>query len=561
MFNGQDGFMVELRKFSFSKNKKDLDRISHIVNIIAKYQIGSYIDRILHKEKLPIRVERQKYTHDISRMRPSERFTLMFEEMGTSFVKFGQLLATRDDIIGSDFASELSKLQDNMKPFPSADAKRIINEELGKPVSQIFSEFEDIPIASASIAQVHRATLKNGKKVVVKIQRPGIEESIKEDIRIMHYLAYLADKNLPEIRRYSPEYLVAEFERSILKELDFLREVKNSERLKYNFKEDKKVYVPIVYDELCTKRILTMEEIKGTRLTDIISSSSKKINKRLIAQRCLQAYFHMILVDGFYHSDPHPGNIVVMDHDVICFLDFGRCATIDKEVAENIFKLVLYAVNYDVNGLMSHLLRTSMIEDGATTKDLKADLTDLLDTYYSPNIKNMKVGKMLSDLMLIISKYEFNRPAELVDLTRTLLILEGAGKQLDPEFNLVDEFEPYARMESVEGFSIRKVVDIIKDDILDFKYIARDFPGTFRKFMKKVSEGKITLQMDQKNLDIITANMKDMTDRGTIAVILAALIVGSSVIELAVPNSVLGLILFSISAVLGLWMVIKTLVL
>ncbi len=298
-------FMVELSRFSFSQNRKDLDRVGHILNIMAKYQVGIYVDRILHKEKLPIRIDRQKYAPDINRMRPAERFALMFEEMGTSFVKFGQLLATRDDIVGSDYAAELSKLHDNMTPFPSAEAKRIIKEELGKSVTELFSSFEEKPMASASIAQVHRATLKNGKRVVVKIQRPGIEVTIKEDIRIMHYLAYLAEKNLPEIRRYDPQYLVGEFERSILKELDFLREAKNSQRLKQNFKDDKGVYVPIVYDELCTKRILTMEEIKGTRLTDIISSSSKKFNKKLIAKRCLQAYFHMILVDGFYHADPH----------------------------------------------------------------------------------------------------------------------------------------------------------------------------------------------------------------------------------------------------------------
>ncbi len=250
-----------------------------------------------------------------------------------------------------------------------------------------------------------------------------------------------------------------------------------------------------------------------------------------------------------------------MDNYVICFLDFGRCATIDKELAENIFKLVLFAVNNDINGLMSHLLRTSLIEDGANTKDLKADLTDLLDTYYSPEIKNVKIGQMLSDLMSIIGKYDFNRPRELADLTRTLLILEGAGRQLDPKFNLAEEFEPYAKRYSKDGLDTEKIMDIVKANLLDFEYIAKDFPNAFRKFMKKVSEGKITLQMEHKNLDIITANMKDMTDRGTIALILAALIVGSSVIVLAVPNSFLGLILFAISAALGLWMVIKTLIL
>ncbi len=544
--------------FSFSRSKRDLERIGHILNILVKFQVGGYVHKILHKEKLPIRISRLSAPPEISRMNPPERLALMFEELGTSFVKFGQLLATRDDLIGADYAAELSKLHDNMKSFPAEEAKLIIKEELGKSVGEIFSRFEDKPMASASIAQVHRATLKNGKKVVVKIQRPGIEKTIIEDIRIMHYLAYLADKNFPEFHRFDPQYLVDEFERSILKELDFLREARNSERLRENFKDDKGVYVPLVYDNLTTKRVLTLEEIKGTKLTEIITSNSKKINKKLIAQRCLQAYLHMILIDGFYHADPHPGNIMVIDRDVICFLDAGRCATIDKELAESIFQLVMFSVNNDANGLISHLLRTNLIEEGVDTKDLKADLVDLLDTYYSPDIRNIKIGRMLSDLMAIISKYDFNRPRELADLTRTLLILEGAGTQLYPEFNIAEEFKPYAKKYLDQGFDREKIAGVIQSTMLDFQYMAKDFPSIFRRFMKAISQGKITLQLEHKNLDILTANMKNMTDRVSVALILAALIVGSSAIGQI--NKPLGLAFFLISSALGIWLVLKTLV-
>jgi ubiquinone biosynthesis protein len=542
----------------FSQSKKDLNRIGHIFGILIKFQAGTYVNKILHKEKLPVHISRYKSPPEINRMNPPERTALMFEELGTSFVKFGQLLATRDDLIGPDYAAELSKLHDDMESFPTEEAKRIIKEELGRPVGEIFSSFENEPMASASIAQVHRATLKNGKKVVVKVQRPGIEETIKEDVRIMHYLAYLVDKNIPESHRYDPQYLVDEFERSIIGELDFLREVRNQERLKENFKDDKGIYVPIVYNDLCTKRVLTMEEIKGAKLTEIISSNSKKIDKKLIAKRCLQAYFHMILIDGFYHADPHPGNIMIINHDVICFLDFGRCATIDKDLADSIFQLVLFAINNDANGLISHLFRTGLIEEGVDTKSLKADLTALLNSYYSPNIKNVKIGQMLSNLMSIISKYDFNRPTELADLTRTLLILEGMGTQLDPDFNIAEEFRPYANKYLVQSFDLNKMADVVKSNLLDFQYIAKDFPSAFRRFMKAVSQGKITLQLEHKNLDIITANMKNMSDRVSVALILAALIIGSSAIGQI--NKTLGLFFFILSSALGVWLVLKTLV-
>ncbi len=547
--------------FSFSRSKKDLNRISEIVGILVKYQVGKYTGKLLHREGIPVHIPRIGTPPQISRMSPPERLHAILEELGTTFVKFGQLLGTRDDIIGADYATELSKLQDKMHPFPADEAKRVINEELGKPVTELFAHFESEPMASASIAQVHMATLKNGKKVVVKVQRPGIEEKVKEDIRIMHYLAFLAERNIPEVRKYDPGYLVDEFERSMVKELDFLREAKNSERLKENFKDDKGVYVPVVYGELCTKRVLVMEEIIGVKLSDIIDPKKKtrEFNRKVIAQRCLHAFFQMVLVDGFYHADPHPGNIMIIGKDTICFLDFGRCATIDRELAESIFKLALFAVDDDVNGLVAHLTRTNLIGDNVNMQGLRTDLTDLLDMYYSTDIKNVKIGHMLADLMAIIGRYDFNRPRELAELTRSLLILEGAGQQLDPTFNIAEEFEPFATEFLTSSFNPEKIGEIIKNNMLDFGYIARDFPNSLRKFMKKMSEGKITLELEHKNLAILTADMKNASDRISVAMILAALIVGSSVIVLTLPDNILGLLFFAISAALGIWLVVKTL--
>ncbi len=552
--------MVKLRSFSLTQNKKDLERVGQILNILVQFQIGGYVEKLIQAENLHIHISRRSASAEIKRMTQPERFARMFEELGTSFVKFGQILATREDIIGPDYAIELAKLHDDMKPFPTADARRIIKDELGKSVEQIFSKFEDKPMASASIAQVHRARLKNGKEVVVKIQRPGIEDTIKEDIRIMHYLAYLADKNIPELRPYSPQYLVDEFERSILKELDFSREAKNSARMKENFKGVKGIYIPIVYQEFSAKRVLTMEEIKGVKLTAFINSKANKEDKDIVARRLLRAYMQMILVDGFYHSDPHPGNIMILRGSTLCFLDFGRCASVDRELAANIFRLILFAVDNDVNGLIAHLLRTNLVEDNSDVKELKADLTDLLDADYDPDVKNIKIGEMLADMISIISKHDFNRPRALAELTRTLLILEGVGMQLDSKFNVSEEFGPYSQKYVAESLDPEKMTDLIKDGLLDFQYLARELPSTFRRLMKKISQGRITLQLEHKNLDTLTADMKDMTDRMSISMILAALIVGSSIIVHAMPSSVIGLALFAASAAIGVWLVLKTLV-
>ncbi len=543
--------------FSIEQSKQDLDRISRITDILVKFQAGQFADRIRIKERLPIRIFKRKVQPEIARKTPQERLRLMLEELGTTFVKFGQLLSTRGDIVGADYATELAKLQDKMRPFPTEQARAIVVKELGKPISAIFTSFENEPIASASIGQIHRATLKDGTKVVVKVQRPKIKATIKEDLRLMHYLATLANKHVPEIRKYDPVYLVNEFDRSIMKELDFFRESKSAERLKINFKSDTSIYVPTVYEDLCTEHVVVMEEIKGTKLSEIIGAGAGagKYDKKLIARRCVRAFFKMVLVDGFYHADMHPGNIIIMGRNVIGLLDYGRVGTIDKEMAERIFRLALFAVDDDVNGLVSHMVRTGMINENANMSSFKADVSDVLDTYYSTSIVDIKMGQMLSDLMSVLSKYDFNRPREIAELTRALLILEGVGNELSPSFNIAEEFEPYAKKLLPSSWGTQRMADIVKDDLLDLEYIVRTLPATVRKFLGKLEEGKLKIELAHRDLDSFSADLDRIGEKLSLALIVSALIVGSSVVINA--NKALGLLGFVISVLFGLWLGVK----
>ena len=540
--------------FSISQNKQDLDRIARILNILVKFQLDQFADKLRLGEKLPIRTLRKGKCPEYKSQQ--ERLRLMIEELGTTFVKFGQMLSTRQDIVGMEYVVELAKLQDNMRPFSTEQAKRIIKEELGKPVSELFSSFGEEPLASASVAQVHRATLKNGKKVVVKIQRPDIEETIKEDVRIMQYLAHIAYKHIPEVRKYDPEYLVDEFKRSIMKELDFQREAKNAQRLKENLKNDAGVYVPLIYEEFCTKRVLTMEEITGTKLSTVINSNSGKYDKRLIARRCMQLFFKMVMVDGFYHADPHPGNIIIKGNNTICFLDFGRVGTVDKEVADNIFRLASFAVNDDVNGLVAHLIRTNIINESVNMENFKADISDVLDTYYSTQIKDVKMGHLLSDLLEVVGNYDFNRPREVAELTRALLILEGVGMQLDPKFNVAEAFEPYTKLVLSSEWNPKRMAEIVKNDVLDIQYLAKDLPMILRRFFRKMEDGRIKLELEHKNLEVFSADLDRISSRLSTALILAALIVASSIIVQV--NGILGVLGFVLSGALGIWHVLKT---
>ena len=541
--------------FSISQSRQDLDRIARIMDILAKFEVGQLADRLRLGERLPIRKPKQKALPELVYKTPQERFRMMLEELGTTFVKFGQLLSTRADIMGKDYAEELAKLQDSMSPFPTEQAKRIIKEELGKSTDELFSEFDNQPLASASVGQVYKAVLKGGKKVVVKIQRPGIELTIKEDLRIMHYLAKMAQKHIPESRKYDPVYLVDEFDRSIMKELNFLREATSARRLKDNLKDDKGVYIPTVYDNLSTKKVLIMEEVDGTPLSRVITSKSEKFNKKEIARKCARLFFRMVLVDRFYHADMHPGNVMVLNHGAICLLDFGRINSIDKEAIDALFKLAYYAVQDNVNGMVEHMLRTGMAVEKSQMQSFKADISDVLDAYYNKNIVRVKLGQMLSDLSTVLSKYDINRPRETEELARSMLIIEGACTELDPEFNMAEEFNPYAERLFPKDFDTQQLVDILKEDFLEIEYMARSFPAALRDLMKRLEDGKLKIELEHKDLMAFSDDLDRISDKMSVAVIVAALIVGSSLVLRV--DAMLGLVGFFISILLGLWLAIK----
>lgn len=538
----------------FAQSKTDLSRVAHILNVLVKFRMGGFVRNVQAGERIKVHIFEHE-NKSLSKVTPPMQARMLLEELGTTFVKFGQTLSTRPDIIGPEYAEEFAKFQDRMKPFPTDQAKSIIKEELGKSVDQLFSSFDPVPVGSATIAQVHRATLKNGDKVVVKVQRPGISITIKEDIRIMHYLAHLADKYIPESRIYDPQYLVNEFERSILKELDFNREVKNAIRLKENFKGVKGIYVPEVYEELSTGKVLVMEEVGGTRLNEIIKSNSKKFDKKLIAKRIADSFFKMVLVDGFYHADLHPGNMMVRKGNVVCFLDFGRMGTLDRELAENMLLIASFTLNGDVNALVEHLTRTGIVGDLVDLKSLKADITDLLDAHHNTRLEEIKIGTLLTDFMVMIRKYEFNRPRETVEISRAILIVDGVVRSLDPKFNAYEEFKPYADKAFAHIFDPSRLTGGISSMLLDIEYLARTFPGALRRFTKKLEDGKIKVELEHKDLTKITADLERIGDKVSTAVVLAALILGSALVISI--NKPAGLIGFGLSAILSIWFVFK----
>lgn len=544
----------------------DIKRLTEIVRVLAKYEFGNVVKSIGLNDKLPLS-ERFKKTISLDELEipVPERLRLVLEELGTAFIKLGQVLSTRPDLVGEEFSREFSKLQDATPPLEPEVAVPLVEEELGKSLEDVFSSFNTMPLASASIGQVHRAVLKNGDEVAVKIQRPGLEKQIKQDIRIMRYLAGLIDKRIPKWKYYNLPGIVDEFERSILKEMDYQQEARNAKEFCKMFQGDRTVYVPRIYDEHSTTKVLTMEFIDGVKVRDLMEGKNDKLNKKLVAKRGAESYFKQVLIHGFFHADPHPGNIYVLKHNIVCFLDFGMMGRIDEESRESLAELFIYIINYDINGIINQLNYMEILNDKVDKKSLKYDLMDFMEKYYGADIK--AVGNILKELSnsSILEKHHIKFPRELVLLGRVITMVEDMGQKLDPEFNAVEISKPLVKKLLIHKLSPFRFLDFLGENTFEFEHLLKAFPKSLNKTLTKLEEGRISIEMEHKNLNTISINLSRASNRISLALIISALIIGSSLIMqtnkgiLLLGFPFLGVIGFTLSALLGFALVISIL--
>lgn len=546
----------------FKKEKLSSKRAREIVHILAKYGF----EFVSEKTKLGRSIPFIKKKNELTKIYNSfERARMVLEELGPTFIKLGQILSTRPDLIGQPFSHELSKLQGDVAPFSYEEVEIQIKKELGGKVEDIFKSFEKKSLASASIAQVHRAVTKDGKQVVVKIQRPHIEEKIKQDVQIMHYIAELAQKHNKSWQEFKLPEIVEEFERSIIKELNFEFEGKNITRFSEMFLDEPKIVIPKYYPKLSSKRIITMSLINGTPLTDLIESGdSKGFDKPLLAKIGAEAYFKQVLVFGFFHADLHPGNMIALKGNKLAFVDFGMVGWIDEESIADIAKLFIYLIDCDVKNIINQLAIMNLIDDSTDTENMRMDITDLMESYYGLDLKEINLGETATQLMLLLTRYNLKIPKEYTMLSRSLLLVEGSAQKLDPKFNAVETFKPYAQKLAAQKLNPAKLIEKIKTEILEIEGLSRIIPRTIRNILAKIESGKVKLEFEHKNLDVFAHELDHITNKIVMAIILGSLIMGSSVAMLA-NNSIhinglpiITVLGFGISAVLGVLLVISS---
>jgi len=542
---------------------KNINRLRQIVNVLIKYGFDYFVKQLglinlISKGEKILKLKPSK----IAQLPLPVRIHLALEELGPTFVKLGQILSTRPDLIPTDYIEELQKLQDKVPPFAYDQVEQIIKRELGADIPKIFKSFEQKPFAAASLGQVHQAILEDGDKAVVKVQRPDIEKVIETDLDILFRLARLTEKHIPASRLYDPVGIVEEFTKVIRSELDYGTEGRNAERFRKNFEDDETIYTPKIYWEFSSKRILTMELIEGIKINNLKELDKAGYDRKKIAENGAKAFIKQILIDGFFHADPHPGNILVMKDEVIGFMDFGMMGRLDEEIREKGIDLFIAMLERNPNKIINEMLNLGITSQEVDTRSLKIDIKEMLDQYYDKPLKEIKLGELISQLVEISIKYHIKMPAEFALLGKSLITIEGIGLELDPDFNLAEIAKPYAKDVILERKSPQRLMVKLLNDLAELYNLAILIPRQLSKTLKKMEKGVFKLEFQHRGLENLINALDKSTNRLSYSLILAAIIIGSSLIMQTDKGPhfmgfpVIGVLGFLISGVLGLGLVI-----
>jgi len=507
---------------SIKDSIKELNRLRQIIDILFKEGFGFLIYKTGLRNLLALNLRLNKKKYENPKDSAPVRLRRIMEELDGTFIKLGQLLSLRPDLIPKEYAKEFSKLQDHVPPFSYEEVEQTIESELKSKLKDVFLKFEKIPIASASIGQVHKAWLKNGKKVAVKVMRPNVEETFVVDIKLLYHIAELLENHYAELKEYELSRIVKEFERYTNNELDYIKEAKNLEAFYNNFKKDKNIVIPKVYHDFTTKRVLVMEFIEGYKISEVENSAAKKRAVKLAMESVLKQIFEL----RYFHADPHPGNIFMMKEGKIAFLDLGIVGRISEEEiyhAENLFLALSYG---DRNLMADSLMNLGMVDKTIDKEQFKRDLSEHLREYYDIKLYQFSISEFLYDLLAITRKYKIKLIPDFVLLVKSAATLEGFVKEMDPEFNFVEEWKKYAK----NIINKRKSINYQKKELIktayEFKNLIKELPKEIKGFLS--SHDRINVDIEEKMINKLTFRLDSAMNRIAIGIIAAALIIAST---------------------------------
>ncbi len=549
--------------FKINRSIRSIRRYLNVVRVLSAYGFDQALETLGLTDMLERsrRLISKKNAPDITRLSAAERMRLVLEELGPTFVKLGQLLSTRPDVIPLAFVHEFEKLQDDVPSFPFAEVTSQLVRELGGPVEYFFAKIDPEPLAAASIAQVHRALLTSGEDVVIKVRRPGIVELVESDISALMSLARLAERHIHGSEIYDPVALVREFARTIRREMDFSREGHTIEKFRDNFAGTPWMYFPRVYWGHTARGVLTMEFVDGVKVTDRERLEQQGLDGDLIARRGADAFLEMVLSHGFFHGDVHPGNLLILPGNVICLLDYGIVGRLDEALKTFLTDILYAIVNRDMDEMVSLLLFAGDISDSMDSTGLKRDLSSFIDGYYELPLKEIEVGRMLMEFIEIITLYSIRIQPDLMLLIKSLVLIESMGRSLNPAFDMVEHLKPFIEKALRQKYSPRSVSRDMNKMLLAYLNLARNLPRDLKSIINRVNRNKFKIDLEHRGLDKFTADFDRSINRLSISLILAAMIIGSSIImhtdkgPQLLEFPVLALIGYIVAGLIGLWLV------
>lgn len=531
---------------------RDLPRYRQILTTLIRYGYWDVV-QALRLEGVVGPIERALGESSPPLSRP-ERLRRVCEDLGPTFVKLGQLLSTRPDLIPQPYLIELSKLRDDVKPFPFDEAAAILAEALGRPPLEVFAEIDSEPVASASISQVHRARLPDGRLIALKIRRPGIEKVVQADLDILRNLSELAQRQLPVLAQYRPSSLVREFERSIKREIDLRVELRTMDRCRSQFQHDPDTHVPRVYPEYSSQCVLAMEFIGGYGVDDLDALRRAGVDPAVVALKGARTLLTQIFTYGFFHADPHPGNLRVLPGPVIAPLDYGMFGRIDEPTRERIADLLAGLLSQDTDRVLRNLDALEVRGDDTDRRALRRDVSELVASYSELNLDTIDLAVLLRDLMDLIRAHHLRIPPDLILLIRSLVTIEGVGRHLDPHFDIAAQLEPFLRALMLKRISPFRLLGETARTAADFQRVATLLPEVLGQALESFRRGELTVKFDLQHFERLVQQLTRASNSLSAGIVIAGLIVGSSLIVHSGRSQTIGYLGFTAASILASWL-------
>ena len=537
---------------------RSLGRLSEIAQVAARHGFGYFLRRNRLGDLVPGggRADLDGASDRGRRLRE------MLDELGPTFVKFGQLLSTRPDVVPPDIVAELRRLQDDVTPFPFVQIREVVETELDLRLDQAFLEFDLTPLASASIGQVHRAVLPDGQEVAVKVQRPAAPEQIEADLGLLYQAARLLRERVRALEFMSPQELVDEFARSIRMELDYGHEARNAEIFHRNFARDEGVVVPRVIRQYSTGRVLTIEYLRGTKVADLDLEAMRPDERRDVVTRMADAWMTMVFRHGFFHSDPHPANIFVLESGQLGLVDFGQAGKLSDEDMARLTRLFVDAATENVDAIPRRLRDLGVRYAPEREEEFRAQLRVLFDRYYGSRLSDIDPLQVIREAFQLIYSMNLRLPSRFVMLDKAIATLASVGTEVDPDFNVFEVAKPYARGLLVERFHPRMLAQRARIEALALGSVARELPYQVSDILERMRDGTFEVRLENPGVDRLDEHIDQASNRLSVALVVAGGLVGSSIVGVFADEgpTVMGLHLLSflgfvVSGVFGVWLV------